>query len=713
MDRTEAGTHCDKVFYAHSDFTERKDGQAVLDHLKNVAELAKGFSMESCSTNAYFCGMIHDIGKYSEDFQQRLKGSRKQVDHATAGANEAWKLKALGAAFCIAGHHGGLPDFGSRIDSQSGTLYARMSCENISSLPNYSAFRNEVAIPLYNKESSLSLEDFYFYTQYLYSCLVDADWTDTEQWYSGSKTNEPDYASLEECEGKLNAYLNSFQSERPLNACRTRIRNHAAERAEASPGFFTMTVPTGGGKTLASIAFALRHAICHGKKRILYVIPYCSILEQTGEIFYDIFGENNVALRYSTAESEISEEDGRFLSEAWDEPIVLTTAVQFFESIFAAKPSSSRKIHNFAESVIVFDEAQMLPVPYLRPCVCAICQLVKNFGSSAILCTATQPSLDRLLFEYAPQYRTVELCPPLSTEEKTLFRRVCYRNEGKIEEEALITRLQVEHQVLCIVNNRKQAQSIFNSLCGDNLFCLTTYLTPHDRKEKLDAIRKCLASGEECKVVSTSLIEAGVDLDFPCVYRAIAGLDSIIQAAGRCNREGKKKNIESVVHIFETEGNLPFGLGINIGATRITLREHPDDISSPEAIRCYFDELYHELLPEQNADKKEIMQSIKELAFRTIGEKFKLIEDAKMTLYIRTDENERMIQAYEEGKRSRMILRKMNDYAVSITEQEIKALLAAGQIKEIDKGLFVLTDASVYDIDLGLSVKCESKAIIM
>lgn len=312
-------------------------------------------------------------------------------------------------------------------------------------------------------------------------------------------------------------------------------------------------MPTGGGKTVASLAFALKHAVEHNMDRVIYVIPYTSIIEQNAQIFREILGDDNVLENHCNVDYEGTEEfrPMQLASENWDKPVVVTTNVQFFESLFSNKSSKCRKLHNIANSVIIFDEAQMLPIDYLTPCLSMIQELVENYGTSVVLCTATQPALDDF---FVSKEQIVELCPRLG-EQFRFFERVTYQNIGSISKEGITELLAKEQSVLCIVNTRKDAQELYHSLQGGGVYHLSTSMYPKHRKRVLKCVKERLSTKKKCILISTSLVEAGVDLDFSCVYREIAGIDSMIQAAGRCNREGKRTVEESKVYIFELEGS--------------------------------------------------------------------------------------------------------------------------------------------------------------
>ena len=544
----------------------------------------------------------------------------------------------------------------------------------------------------------------YFYTKMLFSALTDADWLDTEAYFLNRplslKTTE-----IDELLKKLGAYIAPWwDAKSEINLRRCKILRCAIEHGDDWPGLFSMTVPTGGGKTVSSMAFALHHAVKHGMRRIIYVIPYCSILEQTQHVFEEIFGKENITAHYSGAEfsSREEQEDTRvFSAENWEAPVILTTAVQFFESIYSNKPGKNRKLHNIAGSVLVFDEAQMLPVPFLRPCLAAICELVKDYGCSAVLCTATQPSVEELLREYAPEMPVRELCPEPEKMYQA-FRRVSYTDDGELSDDELIERLCQCNQVLCVVNSRKQAQALYGALeMGEGSFHLSTMMTPYDRRRQLEEIRERLKAGRECRVISTSLIEAGVDVDFPVVYRALAGLDSIIQSGGRCNREGKRPAGESVVHVFRTSAKAPRMLEQNISAAERILRTY-QEIDSPEAIHAYFHFLLFKLKDERQLDEKEILNHVRNLRFKSASEAFKLIEGADYTIYVPFGEGEALIRELRQRGPGRELLRKLGQYGVTVYRQYFSELCENGMLEMISPNAGILLNPALYSRETGL-----------
>ncbi|MEG2678998.1 MAG: CRISPR-associated helicase/endonuclease Cas3, partial [Oscillospiraceae bacterium] len=369
-----------------------------------------------------------------------------------------------------------------------------------------------------------------------------------------------------------------------------------------------------------------------------------------------------------------------------------------------------RKLHNLAESVVIFDEAQMLPVPYLRPCIAAIGELVKHYGVSAVLCTATQPALDALLGEFLPGQTVPELCPNVA-EIFPKFRRVRYENLGTLSLDALTKRLANHDQVLCIVNRRKDAQDIFRGLLPEGSFCLTTLMTPLHRQETLRVIRQRLAEGLPCRVVATSLIEAGVDVDFPQVYRAESGLDSLVQAAGRCNRENKRPVAESVVYTFRTEKAAPAIFTQNIDAASAALEDgaSPDDL---ETQKRYFQLLYR-LKGPLALDQKQILPALEgksqygTMPFASVAADFRLIETAAVTLYIPQGKGAELLAELRRDGPTRKLLQQLGAYGVSIYPNQLSALLRTGAAEEIDKDLFALRDQSLYHKETGLTIEVE------
>ncbi|MEG2710974.1 MAG: CRISPR-associated helicase Cas3' [Clostridia bacterium] len=692
--------------------------QSILAHLTNTAQRARAFAAAFGAGDAGDrCGRLHDLGKYSAAFQRRIRGSKERTDHATAGAQEAAKLNDLFAAFCIAGHHGGLPDGGYKVDGiDSPTLRGRLKRP----LEDYSPWLLEGTRP--SAQGCVAVNGFAdcFFIRMLFSCLVDADFLDTEQFMRPDGVTRGDYLPLQALLKRLECHVAAwFPPSGALNRMRCDVLRACLEKGADAPGLFKLTVPTGGGKTVSSAAFALRHAVAHQKKRVIYVIPYVSIIEQTVSVFREIFGEAQVVAHYAgTMPSEgddavtSSEIARRLATENWDAPIIVTTAVQFFESLFANQTARCRKLHNIVDSVVIFDEAQMLPVPYLRPCLAAIGELVRRYGVTAVLLSATQPALDALLAEFLPEQVALgqvipELCPN-GAEIFAKFRRVRYEALGTISVEALAERLGKAEEVLCIVNRRQDAQDIFARLPPEGAFCLTTLMTPAHRQRTLATIRKRLADGLPCRTVATSLIEAGVDVDFPTVYRAESGLDSLAQAAGRCNRENKRPVETSVVYAFRMEQAAPTMLAQNIAAAKMALEMGglPD---APETQKAYFEALFR-FKGQAALDQKQILPALEGkpntqlFPFAAVAAAFKLIETDAVTLYIPQGKGAALVEALGQNGPSRDLLRQLGPYGVTCYPAHLKALLATGGAEEIGNGLFALRDERLYSEQIGLTL---------
>ena len=702
------------AYLAH--LTEDGRTQTILEHLKGTASLCSAFAAAfDAEAQGQLAGMAHDIGKYSAAFQRRLHGGPK-VDHASAGAFECLKAQQLAAAFAISGHHGGLPDGGSRGDAAgAGTFWGRINRASQGNLEGYHAWQSEFSLPHANTPAfaGTRLEGMVF-TRMLFSCLVDADYTDTGAFMDNSPYLPASSSSMEELWRRLETYVSGwFPPKGALNMQRCVILEQCMSAgAQYGPGLFTLTVPTGGGKTVASLSFALAQAKARRMKRIVYVIPYTSIIEQTAQVFREILGDENVLEFHSGVQFDQQEDDASSPEavpltrsvETWDVPVIVTTAVQFFESLYACQPSKCRKLHNLAQSVLIFDEAQMLPLPYLRPCVWAIAQLVRHYGASAVLCTATQPALDPIFQEFAPEIPIREICPMAEAHWES-FRRVSFQQAGTLSWMDLAARLQQQEQVLCVVNTRRAAREVFHQLSGPGNFHLSTLMYPAHRRGILDEIRRRLRDGLPCRVVSTSLIEAGVDVDFPAVYRELSGLDSILQAAGRCNREGKRPPEDSIVTIFQGEDPPPRLFETSIGAGKIVL-DHCQDVSSRAAIHTYFSTLL-DLKGAEAQDAHHILPLMESefFPFRTVAERFHLIESPTTTVYLPLEEGAGLVELLRSGQYSRTLYRRLGQYGVSVYPQHLAALEQAGALEHLEDGSVVLRDIGLYTQTTGLTLE--------
>ncbi|MDO4291659.1 MAG: CRISPR-associated helicase Cas3' [Eubacteriales bacterium] len=690
--------------------------QLLKEHLQGTAKLAERFAAEfGCGSWGYSCGLMHDIGKYSREFQRRVRGEELRTDHSTAGAIEMKRIGAFPAAYCVAGHHAGLPDGGSPADDAgSPSLQGRLKKK----VADYSSFREEIQPPrLGAPKLTPQGRGFFspaFFIRMLFSCLVDADFLNTEVFMRGQERQQPGL-DMEILRERLMQYVGEWLKAAPentsLNGKRTHILRDCLERGKGERGVYQLTVPTGGGKTISSMAFALEHAVRHGLKRIIYVIPYTSIIEQNAQVFRKILGEDQVLENHSNVEYDSDDFDPMQLAaENWDRPVVVTTNVQFFESLYAVKSSRCRKLHNLANSVLIFDEAQMLPVEYLLPCVKAVTELILNYGCTAVLCTATQPSLEEM---FPKSLYQGEISPYASVSFED-FRRNRMEMIGELREEELAERLLEQRQVLCILNTRGQVKSVYGRLSKEEgTFHLSTYMYPEHRRKVLDKIRKRLQNGQVCRVISTCLVEAGVDLDFGMVYRELSGLDSIIQAAGRCNREGKKDRDESRVCIFtfvkeERHRNDMLRQAIRISEQ---ILEEYRDFASPEAIQDYFQRMHK--LAGDGLDLYRVVARLDEaradsIPFASVASDVRIIRENTRTIFI-TDapEAKALERQLRYGERTRGLMRRVGKYCVNVYEDTYERLLAAGKLEELDEQITLLRDPAQYSEQEGLIIDVE------
>lgn len=704
-----------EIYLAH--ITEDGRCQTVEAHLSGTAERAGRFAAAfGEEQRGRLLGEAHDIGKRTKEFQKRLRGGTR-VDHATAGALECAKIREPLAACCVIGHHSGLPDYGNLRNDNPGTptCIGRMKKGQQGGIPPYqpgNPLPPAGAMPPFQDAFTLSL-----WTRMLYSCLVDADFLDTEAFMSGNTVERGGYDSLETLLARLNEAIRPwFPGKTELNRSRCEILRQCLASASQPRGVYSLTVPTGGGKTVASLAFALKHAVENGLDRVIYVIPYTSIIEQNAQVFREILGEHNVVEHHSGVifdeEEETNQENcfRRLAAENWDAPVIVTTAVQFFESLYSNRASQCRKLHNIANSVIIFDEAQMIPTVHLLPCVGVMANLAAHFRATIVLCTATQPVLGDLFRQFCPSLQIKELCPRVQ-EAFQKFRRVTYKDSGTMSNEVLADQLTQQCQVLCIVNTRKEAQQIYELLPKEGSFHLSTLMHPAHRKAVLEQIRQRLKERKICRVVSTSLIEAGVDVDFPMVYRELAGLDSIAQAAGRCNREGKRSPDESIVTFFRGEAPVPTLQQINVGAAAAAMSSGGDP-GDPQTMQRYFSALRYNI--GEYTDKNHVVDMLRnglsgcQLPFKTVAERFRLIDNATSTVYVLPDEEEALRQRLLNGRANREDYRRAGQYGVNVYEAHYRALLAAGDIVPISEDGAVLENPGLYSQEMGLSLKADT-----
>lgn len=726
--------------------------EPLSDHLREVSEMAAHFARPFGGEDwAAVVGMAHDIGKYSREFQNRILHGGKIVNHTTAGAEELNSLGFWQLAYCVSGHHGGLPNGGTTsIESlEKGTLFSRLQDCRKGKNPDYSAFRQEIdlasmarrmkppSIKLNQGDAFSAWYSMQFLIRMVFSCLVDADFLCTERFMAGER-HHLQYEALPALCEKLEQKLSSFYPPKSfVNAKRCEVLDACLRAASWEPGVFSLTVPTGGGKTFASLRFALNHAIRHenAMRRIIYAIPYTSIIDQNAKEFRRVLGNENVLEHHANFDFDDQGELGerlRLAAENWDAPVVVTTNVQLFESLYSNRTSQCRKLHNIAGSVIVLDEAQMIPTEQLQPCIRALAELVKNYNCSVVLCTATQPALDFLFEKYGCTVREI------ISDAQPLFNaleRVCYKDAGVLSDEELANSLLRYRQSLCIVNSRRQARQIYGLIkYGEGAFHLTTSMHADHRKHVLAEIKRRMSDGsnEPCHVVATSLVEAGVNLDFPVVYRAFAGIDSIVQAAGRCNREGKLDR--GTVYVFQPERDyrIPRGINQKRAIAQLISQDLAKDASNSvplgalSAIDQYFRHLYK--LRDKELDAKGVLEMLStrkiigegpstlySIPFADASRDFSIIEDTSATVIVASDANEEDVRALRSGEASRATMRRLSRCAVGVYEFDLRILLESGAASPVNGNVYVLDDASAYSEEIGLDVDAleEGKGVFL
>lgn len=685
MAATKLDTVSDALF-AHT--AEGRPWQKLRDHLENVAELCAGFSAAFGSADAgRLIGLLHDLGKANPAFQHYLKGEGSGCPHAYAGARWLFDTyQGLGnlLAYPVAGHHAGLPD--ARGDARS--LDAHLALQP----PPPDPFQNRPAdvtefIRLFPPFLHRRPESMHLWIRMLFSALVDADWLDTEAFMDPRRASARSYAAdsmsvlLERYTDAMRR-LNDGQRETAVNRLRAAILKDAVTKASLPQGVFSLTVPTGGGKTLASLGFALHHAVRHSLKRIVYVIPYTSIIEQTADVFSGVLGRRNVLEHHGEARWRDEESPCatacQLASENWEGfPVIVCTSVQFFESFYSSKPSRCRKLHNVAGSVIVFDETQKLPERFVAPCADLIARLCTDYGCTAVLCTATQPDLSRFGLT-----SVTELVRDSDALYRALRRTEIHDLGAVTDWTAVARKMLAEPSALCVVNTRRDAQALFRELetladsGPDSVFHLSTWMCPQHRRDVLEVIRERLAVGLPVYTAATSLIEAGVDVDFPAAFRARAGLDSIAQVAGRCNREGRLE--VGHVYVFDSPtGTVDASMGKAIQAGERVPGTLNEKLSRPETFRAYFQQYYAAC----NGRGEAILQQLsdpRDLKFRSVSDAFVFIPDhGEREVFVPYREGRALIEEAIRSGLDRLLLRRLRRYAVSLLPRQLEPIREA------------------------------------
>jgi CRISPR-associated endonuclease/helicase Cas3 len=735
-----------RTYLAHSKpGLSREHWQPLRQHLKQVAELAGEFGSAFGARDwAYLAGLWHDVGKYSCEFQEYLAASGEdethaaevggRVDHSTAGAQHAVASLDIPGhllAYAVSGHHSGLLD--GRSDGPC--LEARLSKTvrewrhglhelppvSTPTLPDY--VRRAVGRPPAEDAHAVA-----FFTRMLFSCLVDADFLDTERFVDpdrhGRRPRFPD-GIIPAMEHSLDVFLAAIGSGTParddVRLAREEVRRACLEAAARPPGPFSLTAPTGGGKTLAALAFGLRHARVHGLRRVIYVAPFITIIEQNADVFRRalaslVEGSHPGLVLEDHSNLDIGSESAgsRLAAENWEAPLIVTTAVQFYESLFASRTSRCRKLHRIARSVVILDEAQVLPVQYLKPCLRVLRELSRNYGTTVVLCTATQPAVHRR-DDFPIGLEGVREIVSEPVELSRRLRRTTAHYLGSITDAELGERLLDEPRVLCIVNTRGHAARLFRVLGErEGHFHLSARMCPEHRTEVLSHIKTRLEGCVQCRVVSTQLIEAGIDVDFPAVFRTLAGIDSIAQAAGRCNRNGLLPDLGRVF-IFRSEhvrSERYFAESAGCGAQIVALYEDPLSI---EAVEHYF-RLY---LWTRSADwdAKQILDGFNlfrndtslpfSFDFARAGREFQLIETANRPVLVPWRERGRRLcerLRRREGRPDPQLLRSLQRYAVDVPERDWKRHIDSGFIELVEDRYAILASPELHYSDtLGLT----------
>jgi len=776
------------VVFAHS--APEGSGLAwepLIDHLQRVATGrddflgAAGFAAKFDSRDwGNLAAMWHDIGKYAPQFQSYLRntaagGPRERVDHSTAGALLAWNARgihplAAAVAFAVAGHHAGLPDLGNLADDdQSGTLLARLRRlrpETTDAIKMAPADLLGLPIPTppawmrtTADQTQQSLRDSLF-IRMLFSCLVDADRLATAAYANQCAPQfVPSPISIADLANALDQAITTLSHRRPggptpVDAVRATLLADCRDAAAYPPGLFSLVAPTGAGKTLSSMAFALRHAQTHGLERIIYALPFTSVTEQNAAVFRNAFaslGRDDIVIEHHSAfESRASDSaqesrsaDARerqrlAATENWDAPVIVTTNVQLLESLFAAAATPCRKLHRIARSVVILDEAQSLPVDLLKPTLAALQELAAHYSTSVVLCSATMPAVfKRPGFDIGLPPGLVR---PIVKEERAMsvaLRRARVSHLATLSDAALVDRLATHDRVLAIVNTRKHAAQVFRLLQDryPDALHLSASMCPAHRSDRVAEIKRRLADpASPCRVVSTQVVEAGVDIDFPIVYRAMAGLDSIVQSAGRCNREGKLPIGD--VFTFDpdpieySKRSIPPSIRQAIQAANEVLCRDDAETTAADAppsdpldlatIEHYFRQLYWtkggpepkwDGWPGSDGRRSGITEMLGQLKLRSAADAYSIIDDGATTSIVvpYTAEGTELCQTLLESHSSvgfvpKALVRASQRYTVSIRPYVLERLLQRNACIQLEGGPWVLVGKpGMYDLDIGLT----------
>ena len=702
------------------------------EHQRGVAELAAEFAGEfGYFSWGYALGILHDKGKERNAFQQYIRKVNglqvaddriyKDHNHAFVGGLLARELMGLSVLNLLSNqiisHHSGLHDY-VEVETilQEKQLPKEIDCKNVT-LNKAQLIREFSEAPL--TKQKIDLKHFHHLSRMLFSCLVDADRLDTERFMDISSWQKRGCASsLSELLPKLEFYMRNLQAnalDTEVNRIRRQVMEQCVREAGGEKGFYTLTVPTGGGKTLSSLLWAIKHAVCHGMSRIIIAIPYTSIIVQTAALLKRIFGEENVLEHHSGFDpddmknAEVAEK-AKLATENWDYPIIVTTNVQLFESMFSNKPSVCRKLHNLANSVILLDEAQTLPTDFLQPIVDGMKAYQEMFGVSVLFTTASQPVLSGLIEGSNPRvsFKGIDWITEIIPEGFVLhdkLRRVRLEidDAGSTYDE-IAGRLVQYEKVLCIVNTRKDAKELYDRLPEEGVkLHLSRMMCPEHICETINRIKELLRSNDApvIRVIATQLVEAGVDMDFPVVFRQEAGLDSVLQAAGRCNREGKLAQGKTFVFSLSAENRKPYGSMAAANNARLNLPA-TSDWFAPSVMEAYFKQLYSRT---ETFDRKTISHYLykpDELCFEKASDAFKLIEDDGVNLIVNWGNSMDLVAELKTSGCTYSLMKQLAKYTVGIRQSDFKKLVQYGAVEEILEGIYLLSDREQYDKDTGV-----------
>lgn len=728
-------------YYAHT----REDGerQTVKAHLEGVSKLAEGFSVDFLKPLAKKAAFDHDLGKYALKYQWRLDDDNIKFSHAACGALEYKKFADKNDCFaslfaplmeyCIAGHHTGLMDGGTDADnSDSPTLSGTLKRGNeYTGDSDYSAYATEIEFatltqeeitPPYNelcsaKDPTELIERYAFFTKFVFSCLTDADFLDTEI-FCNKNVERGMSGDFEKALDKLNRELSDMPSDNPLRQARSRIQQQAFDNSVNKSHISILDMPTGSGKTLCSLKLALES----GKKRIIYVIPYTSIIEQTANKFEKMFGDvlpvlqhhSNYSYDGNTEEEKKTVEKLKRTCENWDAPLIITTSVQFFQSIYHYKGSALRKLHNLRDSVIVFNEIHLIPTELLRPCLKAVGYITKYLNSEALFLSATMPDYSKLFDKFLPDVNYNKLVTDRTNFK--YFKKCEYKDMGKTTLETIAENASRCKNALIVVNTKKTAAELYNLVQGEK-YHLSANMTPAHRSRVIEVVRNKLENGEPITVVSTSLVEAGVDLDFNTVFRQLSGLDSILQAGGRCNREGK--DAKGYVYVFDIDETYRKGsdLAMRINKTKGLLEKY-QDITSYDCIKEYYDGIFDfnqsriaensiaKYNEQSNSFDRQGLMSPYSIPFRSYAMQFEYISADTISIVI-DDPNDQtcheLVETLRNGDMS--VRRALQKYSVSVYMNVFKDLYSQGVLNDHGTGIFILENQSYYNNETGLNTQ--------